>query len=148
MWQMKTPSAKLKRSITNGEIYLQLVLISNIQRTMEIISAKTPCSQCRGHCLIPGQGTRSHLLQLRVRMPQLKILLATINTQCSQIKKKIIMRKTNNPLQIQAKDKYTKFPEKEIKMACKSMQGCLTSLTKREMQTTKYHFCASDGQKS
>ena len=95
---MKTPSAKLKRSITNGEIYLQLVLISHIQRTMEIISAKTPRSQCRGQCLIPGQGTRSHLLQLRVRMPQLNILLATINTRRSQIKKKNHYEKDQQPI--------------------------------------------------
>ena len=93
-------------------MYLQLVWISNMQRTMEIVSARTPRSQWRGRCLIPGQGTRSHSLQLRVCMPQLKILLAPINTRHSQIKKKISMRKTNNPLQIQAKDKYTKFPEK------------------------------------
>ena len=32
-------------------------------------------------CLIPGQGTRSHMLQLRVRMPQLKI-------PCAATKKK------------------------------------------------------------
>ena len=34
---------------------------------------------------IPGQGTRSHILQLRVRMPQLKILHAATKTQHSQI---------------------------------------------------------------
>ena len=33
---------------------------------------KTPCSQCRGLGLIPGQGTRSHIPQ-RVCMLQLKI---------------------------------------------------------------------------
>ena len=36
---------------------------------------------------IPGQGTRSHLLQLRVRVPQLRILHVTTKTQCSQINK-------------------------------------------------------------
>ena len=35
--------------------------------------AKTPPSQLRGPGSIPGQETRSHMLQLRVRMPQLKI---------------------------------------------------------------------------
>ena len=35
--------------------------------------AKTPRSQCRGPGLIPGQGTRSHLPQLRVPMPQLRV---------------------------------------------------------------------------
>ena len=32
--------------------------------------ARTPCSQCRGP--IPGQGMRSHMLQLRVHVPQLR----------------------------------------------------------------------------
>ena len=36
--------------------------------------AKTPSSQAGGVGSIPSQGTRSHLPQLRVRMPQLKIL--------------------------------------------------------------------------
>ena len=35
--------------------------------------AKTLRSQCRGPGLIPGQGTRSHLLQLRAHIPQLNI---------------------------------------------------------------------------
>ena len=35
---------------------------------------KTPYSQCRGPGSIPGQGVRSHMLQLRVSMPQSKIL--------------------------------------------------------------------------
>ena len=46
---------------------------------------------------IPGWGTRFHLLQLRVRMPQLKVLHATYNTWCSQVNlKKIFLsvRKT------------------------------------------------------
>ena len=34
---------------------------------------------------IPGQGTRFHILQLRVLMLQLKILYAATKTQCSQI---------------------------------------------------------------
>ena len=50
------------------------------------------------------------------------------------------MRKINNPLQIEANDKYTKLPEKEIQVACKSTEGCLTTLTEREMQTTQYHL--------
>ena len=50
--------------------------------------AETLCSQCRGVDLIPGQGTRSHMPQLRVHMLQLNVPHATINTQCSQINKK------------------------------------------------------------
>ena len=38
---------------------------------------KTPSSQCRGLGLKPAQGTRSHVLQLRVRMSQLKTPHAT-----------------------------------------------------------------------
>ena len=38
---------------------------------------------------IPGQGTRSHMPQLRVRMPQLKIPHAATKTRCSQINIKI-----------------------------------------------------------
>ena len=34
--------------------------------------------------LILGQGTRSHMLQLRVHMPQLKILHATTKTQINK----------------------------------------------------------------
>ena len=36
---------------------------------------------------IPGQGTRSHVLQLRVGMTQLKTLHAATKTQDSQINK-------------------------------------------------------------
>ena len=35
--------------------------------------AKNPCCQCRGPGFDPWLGARSHLLQLRVRMPQLKL---------------------------------------------------------------------------
>ena len=35
--------------------------------------AKIPCSQCRGLGLIPGQGTRFHMLQVRVCKLQVKI---------------------------------------------------------------------------
>ena len=38
--------------------------------------AKTLRSQCKGPGLLPGQGTRSHMPQLRVCMPHLKTLRA------------------------------------------------------------------------
>ena len=41
-----------------------------------------------GQGSIPGQGTRSHVLQLNVCMLQLKIPPATTKTQCSQINNK------------------------------------------------------------
>ena len=40
--------------------------------------AETLCSQSRGPGSIPGQGSRSHLPQLRVHMPQLQIPQAGI----------------------------------------------------------------------
>ena len=40
--------------------------------------------------LIPGQGIRSHMMQLRVRMPHLKIPHATARTWCSQINEYIL----------------------------------------------------------
>ena len=44
--------------------------------------AKIPCFHrgVRGPSLIPGQGTRSHMPQLRVCMPPLKILYAATKT--------------------------------------------------------------------
>ena len=44
---------------------------------------------------IPGQGTRSHILQLRVGMLQgrLKISLAATKTQCNQINKYSLKKK-------------------------------------------------------
>ena len=45
---------------------------------------KTPCSQCRGLGLIPGQGTRSH-------MPPRRVHVTIKNfTGCNQKKKKIL----------------------------------------------------------
>ena len=39
-----------------------------------------------GPGLVPGQGSRSHMLQLRVHMPQLKVPRAATKTQYSPIK--------------------------------------------------------------
>ena len=47
---------------------------------------KTLRSQHRGPDSTPGQGTRPHMLQLRVHMLQLKILHATTKTRCNQKK--------------------------------------------------------------
>ena len=62
--------------------------------------AKTPrCSQCRGGPgSIPGQGTGSHMPELRAHVPQLKILHATTKTQCSQINKNFFLRKSKKKL--------------------------------------------------
>ena len=43
--------------------------------------AKTLGSQCRGLGSIPGQGTRSHILQLRVHTLQLKNTHATVKME-------------------------------------------------------------------
>ena len=42
---------------------------------------KTLSSQCFSTCSIPGQGTRSHMPQLRVHVSQLKILHATAKSR-------------------------------------------------------------------
>ena len=47
--------------------------------------AMTTYLLCKGPSLIPDQGNRSHMLQLRVRMPQLKILCSATKTQCNQV---------------------------------------------------------------
>ena len=44
---------------------------------------------------IPGQGTRSHMLQLRVPMLQLKILGAATKTKHSQINKNKYLKKNS-----------------------------------------------------
>lgn len=46
---------------------------------------KTLCSQCGGPGFNPWSGTRSHLLQLRVHQPQLKIPWASTRTRRSQV---------------------------------------------------------------
>ena len=43
------------------------------------------CSQRRGPGSVPGQGTRSHLPQIRVGRPQLKILNAKTKTPTREI---------------------------------------------------------------
>ena len=48
--------------------------------------AETPCCRCRESGSIPGEGARSHMLQL-------KILHITAKTQCSQINKYILSKK-------------------------------------------------------
>ena len=52
---------------------------------------------------IPGLGARSHMLQPRVHMPQLKIPHAATKTWCSQIKKYLKNKWINKPL---PRDKY------------------------------------------
>ena len=55
--------------------------------------AKTWHSQYRGLGSIPGQGTRSHMPELRVQMPKLKILYATTKTMHSPINKYFFFKK-------------------------------------------------------
>ena len=50
---------------------------------------KTLCFSAGGLGLNPGQGTRSHMLKLRVHMWQLKILRVATDTQCCQINNKL-----------------------------------------------------------
>ena len=47
--------------------------------------AMTAYSLCKGPGSIPGQGNRPHMPQLRVCMPQLKILCSATKTRCNQV---------------------------------------------------------------
>ena len=64
-----------------------MILCSNFRKFASGPAAKTPCSQGRGPGLIPGQGTSSHLLQLKVCTLQLKIPRAATETRHSQMNK-------------------------------------------------------------
>ena len=64
-----------------------MIICSNFREFASGPVAKTPCSQCRGPGLIPGQGTSSHILQLRVCMLQLKVPRAATETRHSQMNK-------------------------------------------------------------
>ena len=50
-----------------------------------------------GQGSIPGQGTRSHMPQLRVHMLQLKVSYAFTKTQCSQTKHKSAPDRSQGP---------------------------------------------------
>ena len=53
------------------------------QRAFPVVQWLRLCTpNARRPSLIPAQGTRSRVLQLRVHMPQLKILRATTKTHC------------------------------------------------------------------
>ena len=54
--------------------------------------AKTLCSPCRG----PGQGNRSHMLQLSLHVATEKICHAATQAWCNQINTKKIKKRKNN----------------------------------------------------
>ena len=58
---------------------------------------KAPGSHCWSPGSIPNQGTRSHMLQLGVRKPQLKIPQVAVKTWRSQIKKTFDIAGNINP---------------------------------------------------
>ena len=62
-----------------------MIIWNNFRESASGPVAKTPCSQRRGPGLVPGQGTSSHMLQLRVCMLQLKIPRAATETPHSQM---------------------------------------------------------------
>ena len=61
------------------------------------VVVKAPGSQCWSPGSIPNQGTRSHMLQLGVRKPQLKIPQVAVKTWRSQIKKTFDIAGNINP---------------------------------------------------
>ena len=64
-----------------------MLIRSNFREFASGPVAKTPCSQRRSPGLIPGQGTSSHMLQLRVCMLQRKVPRAATETRHSQMNK-------------------------------------------------------------
>ena len=88
------PSRVLQaRTVPNGSLG-QKLLYKPLREFPSGPMAKTLCSRCSDLGSIPGQGTRSHMLQLRVHMPQPKILSAATKT-LMQIKK-YSCKKTQN----------------------------------------------------
>ena len=65
---------------------LQITYIENESGTSLVVRGLRLYTLIAGDlCSIPNQGTRSHMLQLRACMPQVKILSATTKTQHGQI---------------------------------------------------------------
>ena len=71
----------------DSEVYLEEKIDTNSQEetSLGVQWLRLCAPHAPGSDLIPGQGTRSHMLQLRVHMPQLKILRAATKTRHSQI---------------------------------------------------------------
>ena len=69
-WTATHKRMKLKHFLT---LYTKI----NSETFQVVQWLKTPCSQHRGHWFNPCQGTRSHILKLRVCMPHLKMMHAT-----------------------------------------------------------------------
>ena len=79
---------KKNELLTHVTIWMKLkgVVLRNHHRDLPGAPVvKSPHFSAVGLGSIPGQGTRSHMLQLRFRMLQLKLLCAANNTWCSQI---------------------------------------------------------------
>ena len=65
-----------------------VLIFNNLMGTSLVVQGlRLHAPDARGLGSIPGQGTRSHILQLRVFMQQLKIPFAATKTQNSQIHK-------------------------------------------------------------
>ena len=90
--KMYLPFAVRSRIFASSERYLPNSLNNQPQDFPGGPEAKTTCFQRRGQGSIPGQGTRSHKLQLRVCLLKLKILPATTKTWHIQINKYMLER--------------------------------------------------------
>ena len=94
LWTMQdVPSFAVRsRVFASSERYFPNSLNNQPQDFPGGPEAKTTCFQRRGQGSIPGQGTRSHKLQLRVCLLKLKILPATTKTWHIQINKYMLER--------------------------------------------------------
>ena len=78
-------SFALALAVTHGAIFPLFVLTLYIRYFAGGPVTKAQAPNLGGLGSIPGQGTRSHMMQLRICMPQLKILCAATKTLCNQI---------------------------------------------------------------
>ena len=74
---------------SSGVSYVSFPRYSYVGASLVVKWLRRHAPNAGGLDLIPGQGTRSYMLQLRVHRPQLKNLLAASKTWCSQINKYI-----------------------------------------------------------
>ena len=85
-----------------------------------------------GTSSIPGQGTRSHQLQLRVHMPQIKILHAATKNWCNQMNFSFFFFKYYAFPSLQVSDG---SGEGALPNECSSIRGFLGSTIGKECST-------------
>ena len=80
VWHHKRVSCLGKFMMSLENVYIKRII--KVRGTSLVVQwLRLHAPNAGGPGLIPGQGTRSHMLQLRVRMPQIKIPHATSKTE-------------------------------------------------------------------